>query len=53
MGHAIKLRVSIIGINGSGGSWIQEKVNLLTDYVEILLSQYGASGIVPQISVIF
>jgi acetyl-CoA carboxylase carboxyltransferase component len=53
MDLAMKMGVPIIGINDSGGARIQEGVTSLAGYAEIFQRNILASGIVPQISVIF
>lgn len=53
MDLAMKLGAPIIGINDSGGARIQEGSNSLAGYAEIFERNILASGVVPQISVIF
>jgi acetyl-CoA carboxylase carboxyltransferase component len=53
MDQAIKVGAPIIGINDSGGARIQEGVNSLSGYAEIFQRNIMASGVVPQISLIF
>ena len=50
---ALKMGVPIIGINDSGGARIQEGVESLAGYADIFLQNVLASGVIPQISVIF
>jgi len=49
---AIKSKCPIIGINDSGGARIQEGVNALAGYGNILYYNSLASGYIPQISII-
>ncbi|MDR1591780.1 MAG: acyl-CoA carboxylase subunit beta [Prevotellaceae bacterium] len=53
MDLAMKLGAPIIGINDSGGARIQEGSNSLAGYSEIFERNILASGVIPQISVIF
>jgi acetyl-CoA carboxylase carboxyltransferase component len=53
MDLAMKMGAPIIGINDSGGARIQEGVASLAGYAEIFERNILASGVVPQISVIF
>jgi acetyl-CoA carboxylase carboxyltransferase component len=53
MDLAMKMGVPIIGINDSGGARIQEGSNALAGYSEIFERNILASGVVPQISLIF
>lgn len=53
MDLAIKTGAPIIGINDSGGARIQEGVGSLAGYAEIFQRNISASGVIPQISVIF
>ncbi len=53
MDLAMKMGAPVIGINDSGGARIQEGVTSLAGYAEIFQRNILASGIVPQISVIF
>jgi acetyl-CoA carboxylase carboxyltransferase component len=53
MDLAMKLGAPIIGINDSGGARIQEGSNALAGYSEIFERNILASGVVPQISLIF
>ncbi|MBO5698435.1 MAG: acyl-CoA carboxylase subunit beta, partial [Bacteroidaceae bacterium] len=50
---AMKLGAPIIGLNDSGGARIQEGACALAGYAEIFERNILASGVVPQISVIF
>ncbi|HRR04688.1 MAG TPA: acyl-CoA carboxylase subunit beta [Bacteroidales bacterium] len=50
---AMKMGAPVIGINDSGGARIQEGVNSLAGYASIFQRNILASGVVPQISVIF
>ena len=49
----MKVGAPVIGFNDSGGARIQEGVNSLAGYGEIFQNNILASGVVPQISVIF
>ena len=53
MDLAMKMGAPIVGINDSGGARIQEGVASLAGYAEIFQRNILASGVVPQISVIF
>ena len=53
MDMAMKLGTPIIGLNDSGGARIQEGACALAGYAEIFERNILASGVVPQISVIF
>ncbi len=53
MDFAMKIGCPIIGINDSGGARIQEGSNALAGYAEIFERNILASGVVPQISLIF
>ncbi len=53
MDQAMKVGAPIIGINDSGGARIQEGVKSLGGYAEIFERNILASGLVPQISVVF
>ena len=53
MDKAMKMGAPIIGINDSGGARIQEGSNSLSGYAEIFERNILASGVVPQISLIF
>ena len=53
MDQAMKVGAPIIGINDSGGARIQEGVHSLAGYAEIFERNILASGVIPQISVIF
>src|SRR3989339_1856664 len=53
MDLAMKVGAPIIGINDSGGARIQEGVVSLGGYAEIFKRNIAASGVVPQISVVF
>ena len=53
MDKAMKVGAPIIGINDSGGARIQEGPNALAGYAEIFERNILASGVVPQISLIF
>ena len=50
---AMKMGAPIIGLNDSGGARIQEGACALAGYAEIFERNILASGVVPQISVIF
>jgi acetyl-CoA carboxylase carboxyltransferase component len=52
MDLAVKVGAPLIGINDSGGARIQEGVDALNGYGEIFKRNIGASGVIPQISVI-
>lgn len=53
MDMAMKMGAPVIGINDSGGARIQEGPNALSGYAEIFERNILASGVVPQISLIF
>ncbi|MBO4232679.1 MAG: acyl-CoA carboxylase subunit beta [Bacteroidales bacterium] len=53
MDQAMKVGAPVIGFNDSGGARIQEGVNSLSGYGEIFQRNIEASGVIPQISVIF
>ena len=53
MDMGMKMGAPVIGINDSGGARIQEAVNALAGYAEILERNSLASGVIPQISGIF
>jgi len=53
MDQAMLVGAPLIGINDSGGARIQEGVNSLAGYAEIFERNIMASGVIPQISVIF
>jgi acetyl-CoA carboxylase carboxyltransferase component len=53
MDQAMKMGAPVIGFNDSGGARIQEGVNSLSGYGEIFQRNILASGVIPQISVIF
>ncbi|MPM06742.1 Propionyl-CoA carboxylase beta chain [bioreactor metagenome] len=53
MDQAMKVGAPVIGLNDSGGARIQEGVKSLAGYAEIFERNILASGVVPQISVIF
>ena len=53
MDMAMKMGAPIIGLNYSGGARIQEGACALAGYAEIFERNILASGVVPQISVIF
>ena len=53
MDLAMKMGCPVIGINDSGGARIQEGSNALAGYSEIFERNILASGVVPQISLIF
>lgn len=53
MDQAMKVGAPVIGFNDSGGARIQEGVNSLAGYGEIFQRNIEASGVIPQISVIF
>ena len=52
MDHAVRVGSPIIGLNDSGGARIQEGVDSLAAYGEIINRNVQASGVVPQISCI-
>jgi len=49
---AIQARCPVIGINDSGGARIQEGVNSLAGYGNLIYQNVRASGYIPQISII-
>lgn len=51
--EAMKVGAPLIGINDSGGARIQEGVRSLAGYAEIFQRNIRASGVIPQISIIF
>ena len=53
MDMAMKVGAPVIGINDSGGARIQEGADALAGYSEIFERNILASGVVPQISLIF
>src|SRR5574344_734185 len=53
MDMAMKLGAPVIGLNDSGGARIQEGACALAGYAEIFERNILASGVIPQISVIF
>lgn len=53
MDQAIKVGAPLIGINDSGGARIQEGVQSLAGYAEIFERNILASGVIPQISLVF
>jgi acetyl-CoA carboxylase carboxyltransferase component len=53
MDQAMKVGAPVVGFNDSGGARIQEGVNSLSGYGEIFQRNILASGVIPQISVIF
>ncbi|MDR1345472.1 MAG: acyl-CoA carboxylase subunit beta [Bacteroidales bacterium] len=53
MDQAMKVGAPVVGFNDSGGARIQEGVNSLSGYGEIFQRNIMASGVIPQISVIF
>jgi methylmalonyl-CoA decarboxylase subunit alpha len=53
MDKAMKVGVPVIGINDSGGARIQEGVKSLGGYADIFQRNILASGVIPQISLIF
>jgi len=53
MDLAMKMGTPVVGINDSGGARIQEGVGSLAGYAEIFQRNILASGVIPQISVIF
>lgn len=53
MDLAMRMGAPLIGINDSGGARIQEGVNALAGYSEIFQRNILASGVVPQISLIY
>jgi methylmalonyl-CoA decarboxylase subunit alpha len=53
MDKAMKVGAPVIGINDSGGARIQEGVKSLGGYADIFERNILASGVIPQISVVF
>lgn len=53
MDQAMKVGAPVIGLNDSGGARIQEGCNSLAGFAEIFERNIMASGVIPQISVIF
>lgn len=53
MDMAMRAGAPVIGINDSGGARIQEGVDALAGYAEIFQRNVMASGVIPQISLIF
>jgi len=53
MDMAMKMGAPVVGINDSAGARIQEGVNAMAGYAEIFQRNVMASGVIPQISVIF
>jgi len=53
MDMAMKVGAPLIGINDSGGARIQEGVRSLAGYAEIFQRNILASGVIPQISIIY
>jgi acetyl-CoA carboxylase carboxyltransferase component len=53
MDMAMKVGAPVIGINDSGGARIQEGVRSLAGYAEIFQRNIMASGVIPQISIIY
>ncbi|MBC8068920.1 MAG: methylmalonyl-CoA carboxyltransferase, partial [Deltaproteobacteria bacterium] len=53
MDLAMDVGAPVIGLNDSGGARIQEGVESLAGYAEIFKRNVLASGVIPQISVIF
>ncbi|MEV6542620.1 acyl-CoA carboxylase subunit beta [Streptomyces sp. NPDC051665] len=49
---ALKTGCPVVGLNDSGGARIQEGVNSLALYAELVRRNVKASGVIPQISVI-
>ncbi|MFJ5304847.1 acyl-CoA carboxylase subunit beta [Streptomyces sp. NPDC088350] len=52
MDLALKTGCPVVGLNDSGGARIQEGVNSLALYAELVRRNVKASGVIPQISVI-
>src|SRR5213596_2076750 len=52
MDLAAKIGCPVIGINDSGGAWIQEGVVSLGAYGDVFLRNVRTSGVIPQISLI-
>jgi acetyl-CoA carboxylase carboxyltransferase component len=53
MDQALKVGAPVIGINDSGGARIQEGVKSLGGYANIFQRNILASGVIPQISLVF
>ena len=53
MDLAMKLKVPFISINDSGGARIEEGIDSLSGYGDIFYRNTMASGVIPQISVIY
>ncbi|NLL28921.1 MAG: acyl-CoA carboxylase subunit beta [Bacteroidales bacterium] len=53
MDQAMNVGAPVIGINDSGGARIQEGVKSLAGYAEIFERNILASGVIPQISMVF
>ena len=53
MDQSMKMGAPCIGLNDSGGARIQEGINALAGFGNIFQRNIEASGVVPQISVIF
>lgn len=53
MDQAMKVGAPVIGINDSGGARIQEGSRSLAGFAEIFQRNINASGVIPQISVIY
>ncbi|AKK11394.1 acyl-CoA carboxylase subunit beta [Corynebacterium uterequi] len=51
--HALTLRVPVIGIQDSGGARIQQGVRALRQYGRLFRKTCQASGVIPQISLVF
>nr|WP_093630511.1 acyl-CoA carboxylase subunit beta [Streptomyces sp. 3213.3] len=52
MDLALKTGCPVVGLNDSGGARIQEGVNSLALYAELVRRNVRASGVIPQISVV-
>merc|ERR1739838_1050670 len=52
MDQAMLVGAPVIGLNDSGGARIQEGVESLAGYADIFQRNVGASGVVPQISLV-
>ncbi|WP_427918248.1 acyl-CoA carboxylase subunit beta [Streptomyces sp. cg40] len=52
MDLALKTGCPVVGLNDSGGARIQEGVNSLALYAELVRRNVKASGVIPQISVV-
>ncbi|OIJ64398.1 acyl-CoA carboxylase subunit beta [Streptomyces mangrovisoli] len=52
MDLALKTGCPVVGLNDSGGARIQEGVNSLALYAELVRRNVAASGVIPQISVV-